>query len=238
VSIRTSHIRRRQRISGRMTSVHRLFHAYSLKQLCCTREILCLQSLLPTPSIERRHMKPWRKLSISWSTRQNKGIFAVILRQQQFLSKCEMYTKFCCFLYEWDGNNKSIHYSKNWPLRKLYRTGKKNVTHQPLVEPCKMLYPTLHTIRKSNLTKNFLQALHRYGPEFSFLCEKFQRFSIEKIKVGVFLDLQTRQLFTDPQFARTLSEDEKTACNALRNVETGYLGNEKPLYMGRSQKIL
>jgi hypothetical protein len=61
---------------------------------------------------------------------------------------------------------------------------------------------------------------------------------MEKIKVGVFLGLQTRQFFTDPQFARALREDEKTACNALRNVETGYLGNEKPLYLGRSRQIL
>jgi hypothetical protein len=61
---------------------------------------------------------------------------------------------------------------------------------------------------------------------------------MEKIKVGVFLGLQTRQLFTDPQCNLALSEDEKAACNALGNVETGYLGNEKPLYLGRSWKIL
>jgi hypothetical protein len=61
---------------------------------------------------------------------------------------------------------------------------------------------------------------------------------MEKINVGVFLGLQTRQLFTDSQFGLALSEDEKAACNALRNVETGYLGNEKPSYSGRLWKIL
>jgi hypothetical protein len=36
------------------------------------------------------------------------------------------------------------------------------------------------------LRKNYMKALERYGPAFSFLCEKFQMLGAEKIKDGVF----------------------------------------------------
>jgi hypothetical protein len=55
---------------------------------------------------------------------------------------------------------------------------------------------------------------------------------MEKIKVGVFCGLQTRQLFRCPQFDLDLSDDEKAAWNAFRNVATGFLRNEKPSNSG------
>jgi hypothetical protein len=59
--------------------------------------------------------------------------------------------------------------------------------------------------------KNFVKALERNGPAFSFLCEKFPRLSTAKIKAAVLIDLQIRQLFRDPQFDLVLSDDEKAA---------------------------
>jgi hypothetical protein len=41
---------------------------------------------------------------------------------------------------------------------------------------------------------------------------------MEKIKAGVFIGLQTRLLFRDPQFDLVLSDDEKAAWNAFRHV--------------------
>lgn len=61
---------------------------------------------------------------------------------------------------------------------------------------------------------------------------------MEKIKVGVFCGLQTRQLFRCPQFDLDLSDDEKAAWNAFRNVATGFLRNEKPSNSGNLWKIL
>jgi hypothetical protein len=59
------------------------------------------------------------------------------------------------------------------------------------------------------------------------LCQKFPRLSIEKIKAGVFIGPEIRQLFRDPQFDLVLSDDEKAAWNALQNVAAGFLGNVK-----------
>jgi hypothetical protein len=129
-----------------------------------------------------------------------------------------------------------MHYSKNWSLRKPHTLGRKNVPHQPLVEPCKMLPPSL--LIKLGLSNYFVQALQRHVPEFSFSCEKFQSLSVEKIKGSVFFGPQTRQLFRFPQFDLALSDDEKAAWNALPIVATGFLGNEKPSNSGSLWKIL
>jgi len=38
------------------------------------------------------------------------------------------YTKFCCFLYEWDSRDKKNHYiKKEWPKRESLTPGQKNV---------------------------------------------------------------------------------------------------------------
>jgi hypothetical protein len=75
--------------------------------------------------------------------------------------------------------------------------------------------------------KNFVKALDRNGPAFSFLCEKFPRLSTEKIKAGVFIGPQIHQLFRYPQFDLILSDDEKAVWNAFQHAATGLLGNVK-----------
>jgi hypothetical protein len=69
--------------------------------------------------------------------------------------------------------------------------------------------------------KNFMMALDRNGPAFSFLCEKFPRLSMEEIKAGVFIGPQIYQLFRDP----LVQNDENAAWNTFRHVATGFLGN-------------
>ena len=45
------------------------------------------------------------------------------------------YTKFPCFLCEWDSRDKAHHYVKSiWPSRKITEPGHKNVKHLSLVE--------------------------------------------------------------------------------------------------------
>ena len=145
------------------------------------------------------------------------------------LQKC--YTKFCYFLCESDSHAKSVHYSKNWALHKSHTPETKNVADQPLADPCKVWLPPLHI--NLGLMKNFVKALDRNGPAFSFLYEKFPRFSMEKIKAGVFFGLQIRQLFRDTHFYLVLSDDEKAAWNAFRHAATGFLGNVKAVNVGK-----
>jgi len=54
------------------------------------------------------------------------------------------FTKYCCFICEWDSRARSLHYSrKDWPARKSLEPGIMNMENQPLVEPSKILLPSM-----------------------------------------------------------------------------------------------
>ena len=72
------------------------------------------------------------------------------------------YTKFPCFLCEWDSTDKAHHYVKRtWPPRKILEPGHKNVKHHSLVESSRILL------------KNFVKAMDRNGTAFLYLRQKF-----------------------------------------------------------------
>lgn len=77
---------------------------------------------------------------------------------------------------------------------------------------------------KLGLMKNSTRTLDRNGPPFLFLCEKFPRIS-RKIKVGIFIDPHICWLMKDPKLDLALSDDEKSAWNALRHVAIGFQWN-------------
>ena len=49
------------------------------------------------------------------------------------------------------------------------------------------------------------------GPAFTYLCGKFPKLTFEKVKAGVFIGPQIRQLFKDQQSEAVLSDKEKAA---------------------------
>ncbi|GFX99066.1 uncharacterized protein TNCV_4810141 [Trichonephila clavipes] len=80
------------------------------------------------------------------------------------------YTKFPCFLWEWDSRDRKQHYVKQaWPIRKDLIPGVKNVERQSLVDPKKILFAPLHI--KLGLMKQFVKALDKEGECFKYLCE-------------------------------------------------------------------
>ena len=57
-----------------------------------------------------------------------------------FLGMQPGYTKYCCFICEWDSRARQCHYiQKDWPLRDELIPAKKCVSHHPLVDPKKVL---------------------------------------------------------------------------------------------------
>ena len=67
------------------------------------------------------------------------------------------YTKYCCFLCEWDSRAKTLPYLKrDWPQRKSLKVGEKNVQHPALAEWHKILLPPLNI--KFDLMKNSLDS--------------------------------------------------------------------------------
>ena len=136
------------------------------------------------------------------------------------------YTKYGCFLCEWNSRAKDLHYiKKDWPLRQSLTPGEKNVQHPPLIQSNKILLPPLHI--KLGLIKNFVKAMDKTKAGFNYLATKFPRLSEAKIKEGVFIGPQIRQLLQDREFDQALFGKEKIAWEAFKLVVTNFLGNRR-----------
>lgn len=136
------------------------------------------------------------------------------------------YTKFCCFICEWDSRARAFHYiRKDWTTRNLLEPGAKNVQNKPLVDPEKILLPPLHI--KLGLMKNFVKAMKKDGEAFKYLREKFPRLSEAKVKEGIFVGPQIRELFRDRYFDEVLQGDEKAAWQSFKDVCSNFLGNKR-----------
>ena len=97
-----------------------------------------------------------------WQICGDLKVIALLLGLQQG------FTKYCCFICEWDSRARSLHYSrKDWPARKSLEPGIMNVENQPLVEPSKILLPLMHL--KLGLMKNFVKALNQEKVGFTYL---------------------------------------------------------------------
>jgi len=78
------------------------------------------------------------------------------------------FKKYCCFICEWDSRAQSLHPSrKDWPVRKSLEPGIMNVQNQPLVEPSKILLPSMHL--KLGLMKYFVKAMNQEEAAFTYL---------------------------------------------------------------------
>ena len=104
------------------------------------------------------------------------------------------FTKFCCFLCLWESRAVNEHYVKcDWMLRTEYEPGVSSVHHILLVDPDKIFLPPLHT--KLGLMKNFVKALGKTeSAGFQYLVEKFPKISAAKLKEGVFVGPQNREV--------------------------------------------
>ena len=136
------------------------------------------------------------------------------------------FTKYCCFLCEWDSRAKAEHYiRREWPPREALQPGLKNVQHVPLVDRSKVLLPPLHI--KLGLMKNFVKAMDKTGPAFCYIKDKFPNITEAKINEGVFIGPQIRELLQDEHFNSILCGSEKIAWNNFHRVVDSFLGNKR-----------
>ena len=63
-----------------------------------------------------------------------------------------------------------------------------NVENQPLVEPSKILLPSMHL--KLGLVKNFVKAMNQDEAAFTYFRVKFPRLSEANVKEDIFVGLQ------------------------------------------------
>ncbi|GBP73879.1 hypothetical protein EVAR_82708_1 [Eumeta japonica] len=111
---------------------------------------------------------------------------------------------FLCLL---DSRDRANHWTKMcWPPR-MFNVGEKNVLHETLVPPHKVLLPPLHI--KLGLMKQFVKSLPREGTCFKYLISKFPGLSEAKLKEGVFIGPDIRRLMADQQSITTMTDPQR-----------------------------
>ncbi|GFY75088.1 uncharacterized protein TNIN_318101 [Trichonephila inaurata madagascariensis] len=106
------------------------------------------------------------------------------------------------------GDNREItlyYVKRNWNQRQYLKPGEVNVEHPPVTEP-----------------KN-----HFNKPAFKCLLEKFPELRVTKIKKGIFVKLQIKQLFRYPKFEKYLRSKKKQVWNVFYRVSINFLEKDK-----------
>ena len=136
------------------------------------------------------------------------------------------FTKYCCFLCLWDSRATKDHFTRReWPPRESFQLGQSNVKHLPLVNPKNVYLPPLHI--KLGLMKQFVKALDKDSATFKYLCKIFPQISDAKLREGIFVGPQIRQVMSDSEFDTIMTESEVTAWRSFKLLCTDFLGNHK-----------
>jgi hypothetical protein len=113
------------------------------------------------------------------------------------------FTKFCCFLYLWDSHSTAEHYIKHdWETRKTSEPGKDSGQPIPLVNPMEIFLLPLHI--KLGLIKCLVKADKLKG--FQYPSKKCANISTAKLKEGIFVGPQIREILEDKAFIETLTD--------------------------------
>jgi hypothetical protein len=155
----------------------------------------------------------------NWNLCSNMKILGMLLGQGG-------YTKFPCFVCEWDSITRDKHWTtKDWSKREDLIPGSKNAVYASLVDKHKILLPPLHI--KLGIMKQFVKALDRRGSSFQYLSIKFPTLSEAKVKEGIFEGPQIRKPTKNAAFMNTMNNVQHQAWNAFTEDVQKILGNVK-----------
>ena len=80
------------------------------------------------------------------------------------------FTKYPCFMCEWDSRDRINQWIKrDWPLRKSLTPGYSNILHPALVDRSNVILPSPHI--KLGLMKQFVKALNKEDVRFKNIQE-------------------------------------------------------------------
>ena len=123
------------------------------------------------------------------------------------------YTKFCCFLCEWDSRDRKHHcIQKQWPKQETFILRQKNVVNTPLINPENIYVPPLH-FRLDLIKKVRQDGVGHNNSGFMYLKNKFYRITDAKIREGIFVVPQMRELIPDVKFEDQLSKQKRQQGN-------------------------
>jgi IS4 transposase len=80
---------------------------------------------------------------------------------------------------------------------------------------------------KVGLMKNFVKAMNQEKAAFTYLREKIPRLSEAKLKEGIFIGPQIRDLIKEEYFDKRLQGDEKAAWDTFKFVVKGFSWKQK-----------
>ena len=108
----------------------------------------------------------------------------------ELLHRMELgYTKYCCFLCEWDSRYKKNHYvNKLWTKRTSLTPGEKKAVSPPLVLPEKIFLPLSRI--KLGLMKYFVKGMDKTSRGFEYLRNKFP--NVSDTNIGNFSKQSTK----------------------------------------------
>ena len=75
--------------------------------------------------------------------------------------------------------------------------------------------------------KNFVKGMDKTSHGFQYVRNKFPNVSDAKIKEGIFIGPQIRELMQDKQFVEELNETERNAWLFFKRICKDFLGNNK-----------
>ncbi len=78
--------------------------------------------------------------------------------------------------------------------------------------------------------KQLVKVMDTDKPAFAYMRTKFPRLSEAKIKEGIFVSPQVRDIFKDSKFENVLNHDEKQVWDSVCQVCTNFLGNIRSKY--------
>jgi len=136
------------------------------------------------------------------------------------------YTNYCCYLCEWNSRDKKNHYVNIlWPKRTSLTSGEENVVKLSLVLRENIFLPPLHI--KLGLMKNFVKGMDKTCCGFEYVWNKFPNESDAKIKEGIFIGPQIRELMQGKQFDEDVNETERNAWLSFKRICMNFLRNHK-----------
>lgn len=117
------------------------------------------------------------------------------------------YTKYCCYLYEWDSSAREIgqltsHWSLGFIIYLVFNS------HFSL-DQVKILLPLLHI--QLGIMDNVLNAMEKIGQRFKYLTLNLPWHSDVKVKTGISIGSQIRELLKNWEFESLIHEKEKAA---------------------------
>ena len=133
--------------------------------------------------------------------------------------------KVLLFSLSLDSRAVSQHYKeKDWGSRSTFVPGEHSLKENPLADMNKVLFPPLHI--KLSLRKNFV---HKNGAAFQNLSTVFPGLSAAKLKEGIFVGPQIREVLKDTDFEELLNLKAWEAFKSVASLVTHAYQITKPV---------